>query len=78
MRKSAGRAYSAVYEKRGKWYIGYVREVPNAHTQGRTLREVKANLRDALDLVLRTRRQLAGMSRKPERVIKESIHLRTA
>jgi predicted RNase H-like HicB family nuclease len=70
--------YTAVYELRGKWYVGYVREVPNAHTQGRTLREVKANLRDALDLVLKVRRQLSKSMKKPDKVIREPIRVRAA
>lgn len=78
MKKAAAKSYTAIYEKRGAWYVGYVREVPNAHTQGRTLREAKANLKEALDLVLKVKRQLAGVGRRPDKVIKELIHLRAS
>ena len=44
--------FSATIEKRGKWYIGYVPEVPGVNTQGRTLKEVSENLKEALTLVL--------------------------
>lgn len=70
--------FTAVYEQRGKWFVGYVREVPNAHSQGKSLKEVKANLRDALDLVLKVRRQLGRSSKPPSRIIREPIRARVA
>jgi predicted RNase H-like HicB family nuclease len=51
--------FTAVYEKRGRWYIGYVEEIPGVNSQGRTLREVKKNLSEALSLILETNRILA-------------------
>ena len=65
--------YTAVYEKRGKWYIGYVQGVPGANSQGRTLREVRENLQEALALVLEARRALSARNHKPSRVIREPI-----
>ncbi len=47
---------TAVYEKKGEWYIGYVEEISGVNTQGRTLREVKENLKDALKMVLSAKR----------------------
>ena len=44
--------YSAVIVKSGKWYAGYIRELPGAHSQGRTVREVKENLREAIKMIL--------------------------
>ena len=49
------REFTAVYKKENGWYIAWVEEVPGAMTQGRTLREATANLKDALQLVLETR-----------------------
>ena len=46
--------FTAVYKKNGKWYLGWIEEVSGVNTQGRTLTEVKANLREALSLVLET------------------------
>lgn len=51
--------FTAVYQKRGKWYIGWVEEIPGVNTQGHTLREAKDNLREALSLVLEVNRSLA-------------------
>lgn len=44
--------YTAVFLKHGKWYLGWVEEVPGVNTQGATLAEAKDNLKEALSLVL--------------------------
>ena len=44
--------WSAVYQKHGTWYLGWVEELPGVNTQGKTLKEVKENLKEALSLVL--------------------------
>ena len=48
--------FTAVYKKQGKWYLGWVEEVPGANTQGKTLKEAKENLKEALSLILETNR----------------------
>lgn len=50
--------FTATYQKRGKWFVAWVEEIPGVNTQGRTLREAKTNLRDALQLVLRANRDI--------------------
>ena len=50
---------TAVFEKSPQGYIGYVEELPGANTQGKTLEETKANLAEAIMLVLQANRQLA-------------------
>ena len=52
------REFTAVYQKRGKWYIGYVEEIPGVNTQGKTLAEVKRNLKEALHLILESNLEL--------------------
>jgi len=70
--------YTAIYEKRGKWYVGYVREVPGANTQGRTLKEARENLKEALELVLDANKQMLPRDEKPARVIREPILVHAA
>ncbi|MDO8624294.1 MAG: type II toxin-antitoxin system HicB family antitoxin [bacterium] len=53
------RWFTAVYKKTGAWYSGWIEEIPGVNTQGKTLREVKENLREALLLVLETNRSLS-------------------
>ena len=51
--------FTAVYMKRGKWYVGYVEEIPGVNTQGKTLAEAKRNLKEALEMVLEANRRIA-------------------
>ena len=67
------RIFTAVYEKRGRWYVGYVEEIPGVNSQGRTLSEVKKNLREALLLVLETNRLLADSELRSSKAIRESL-----
>ncbi|TAL19201.1 type II toxin-antitoxin system HicB family antitoxin [Patescibacteria group bacterium] len=66
--------FTAIYEKRGKWYLGWVEEIPGVNTQGKTLKEAKENLKEALELILEVNRV---MSRKEisGRVIREPVVL---
>jgi len=64
--------FTAAYEKRGKWYLASVEEIPGVNTQGKTLKEAKKNLKEALIMVLEANRALAHrqMGRS---VIEESV-----
>ena len=46
-------------------YTCFVEEIPAAISQGETLEEAKANLRDALQLVLDCQRELAEKNLSP-------------
>ena len=50
---------TAVFQKVPEGYIGFVEELPGANTQGATLDEARANLREAIALVLEANRALA-------------------
>ncbi|OGD32204.1 hypothetical protein A3C91_02785 [Candidatus Azambacteria bacterium RIFCSPHIGHO2_02_FULL_52_12] len=63
--------FTAVYKKSGKWYVGWVEEVSGVNTQGKTLKETKENLREALSLVLETNRMLSRIDGR--RAIREPI-----
>jgi predicted RNase H-like HicB family nuclease len=56
-----------VIEKRGKWYIAYIEEIPGVNTQGRTLAEARRNLKEALALVIEANRELAAKQRTNNR-----------
>ena len=57
------REFTAVLEKRGRWYVAYVEEIPGVNTQGRTLTQARRNLKEALRLIIETNRRLAGKRR---------------
>lgn len=65
--------YTAVYEKRGKWYIGYIKGLAGVNSQGKTLAEVKRNLKEALNLVLEAKKNLSKQDKKPDKVLQEPI-----
>jgi predicted RNase H-like HicB family nuclease len=39
------------------WYAGFVEELPGAHTQGKTVEEVKENIIEAIRMVLEANRR---------------------
>ena len=51
--------FTAVFQKVPEGYIGFVEELPGANTQGTTLEEARANLVEAVELVLEANRVLA-------------------
>jgi predicted RNase H-like HicB family nuclease len=53
---------TAVYIEVPEGYIAFVEELPGANTQGATLEEARANLQEAVSLVLETNRELAERS----------------
>ena len=55
--------FTSVIEKRGRWYVAYIEEIPGVNTQGRTLAEARRNLKDALRLVIEVNRGLAAKQR---------------
>jgi predicted RNase H-like HicB family nuclease len=50
---------TAVYQKVPEGYIGFVEKRPGASTQGATIEEARANLKEAIDLVIEANRALA-------------------
>lgn len=64
---------TAVFERDGRWIMAYILELPGVNTQGRTMREARTNLRDALKLMAETDpvgiRKAVGRIRKEELVL---------
>jgi predicted RNase H-like HicB family nuclease len=54
--------FTAVFEREGEWWIGYVEELPGANTQGRTLEEARENLKEAVQLIIEANRQFKWQS----------------
>lgn len=73
MKKS--RKFTAVYKKSGRWYSGWVEEIPGVNTQGKTLAETKFNLKEALTLILETNRLLSRKSEGRTLVTRESLSI---
>jgi predicted RNase H-like HicB family nuclease len=58
------RELAVVIEKPERWYIAYVEEIPGVNTQGRTLSETRRNLKEALGLILDSKRDAPRKHRK--------------
>jgi predicted RNase H-like HicB family nuclease len=66
---------TAVYREVPEGFIAFVEELPGANTQGATLEEARANLREAVELVLETNRTLSEESLSGAVVIREPLRL---
>lgn len=64
---------TAVFKEVAEGYIGFVEELPGANTQGATLEEARANLAEAIQLVLEANRALAQEALEGQDVIRESV-----
>jgi predicted RNase H-like HicB family nuclease len=66
---------TAVYIKVPEGYVAFVEELPGANTQGATMDEARANLQEAVALVLEANRELAERSLTGQTVTKEPFVL---
>ncbi len=66
---------TAVFQQVPEGYIAFVEELPGANTQGDTLEEARANLQEAVQLVLEANRALAEEALRDRAVIREPIAL---
>ena len=66
---------TAVYQKVAEGYIAFVEELPGANTQGATLEETRANLKEAMALVLESNRALAEETPRGKDCIRETFTL---
>ncbi|HEY0081071.1 MAG TPA: type II toxin-antitoxin system HicB family antitoxin [Pyrinomonadaceae bacterium] len=64
--------FTAIIERDGEWFIAYCPEIPGANGQGRTVEECRANLAEAIALILEDRREdaLRGV---PQDAIRELV-----
>jgi len=64
---------TAIFQKVTDGYIGFVSELPGANAQGPTLDEARANLHEAVALVLEAHRALTEDSIGRQQVIREFL-----
>lgn len=65
--------FTAVFQKEGEWWIGYVEELPGANTQGKTLEEVRKNLKEAVALIIEAKRELAEHVRRESEALEQQV-----
>ena len=69
---------TAVYMKVPEGYVAFVEELPGANTQGATLDEARANLEEAVVMVMDANRELSEQSLEGAEVIRETLTLPVA
>ena len=65
--------FTAVYQRDGDWWIGYVEELPGANAQGETLEETRESLGEAVALVLEANRELTRTEFEGQEVVREPL-----
>ena len=64
---------TSIYQKVKEGYIAYIEEIPGVNTQGKTLKETRANLKEALQLVVESYRDLMEKEIQGKKVIREEF-----
>ncbi|MBA3571938.1 MAG: type II toxin-antitoxin system HicB family antitoxin [Pyrinomonadaceae bacterium] len=64
--------FTSVIEEDGEWFIAYCPEIPGANGQGRTVEECRANLSEAIALILEDRRE-DGLRGVPKNAIQDTV-----
>ncbi len=65
--------YTGVFEQVGGWWIGYAEELPGCHVQERSLDEAKVALREAIQDILQSNRELARREAEGHQVVREAV-----
>jgi predicted RNase H-like HicB family nuclease len=68
--------FTAIIERgESGWFVGQIEEVPAAISQGESIEELKANLLDALRLILDTNKEITEKEYSGKQVIIEELEL---
>ncbi len=67
--------FTAVFEKVNDWYIGYIEELPGANTQDKTLEEARENLREAVELILKSNKKYIAKQMPGTNAIREEMKI---
>ena len=65
--------FEEVPESEGGGYVAYTEELPGAISEGDTLEEARANLRDAIEQLLEANRSLVGKPAHGKKITREKI-----
>ncbi len=70
--------FTAVYIKVPQGYIAFVEELPGSNTQAETMEAARANLQEAVNMVLEANRELSEQSLDGTEVVRETLILPAA
>lgn len=64
---------TAVYEQRGRYWLGFIEELPGANAQGQTLDEVRQNLERTARHIIEHNRDYVHKEIEGKSVIREEV-----
>jgi transcriptional regulator with XRE-family HTH domain len=67
--------FTAVYQRDGDWWIGYVEELPGANAQERTLEKARESLKEAVADILEANRELTRTEFEGREVVREPLEV---
>jgi predicted RNase H-like HicB family nuclease len=74
---STDNQFTAVYKKTKNWFVAWVEEIPGVNTQGKTLKEARENLREAIFLILESNKESSRLnSPKSTSIRRELINIK--
>ncbi|PLS85253.1 MAG: hypothetical protein CYG60_13600 [Actinobacteria bacterium] len=65
--------FTAVFQRDGDWWIGYIEELPGANAQEKTLEEARESLKEAVSDVLEANRELTRTEFEGREVVRETL-----
>lgn len=69
-------SFTAIFEPAAEGgYVAFAEEIPGANTQGETLEEARANLLEAVAMILEANREAAERELGGRSVIRESLRV---
>jgi predicted RNase H-like HicB family nuclease len=67
---------TAIIEKsEDGWYVGQLEEMPEVLSQGKTVKELIANLKDALNLILEDRKEVVLKTYSGKKFIRRKVSI---
>ena len=65
--------YTGVFEHVGEWWVGHVEELPGCNVQERSLEEARESLKEVIQLIVQSNRELARREAEGHDVVREAL-----
>jgi len=75
MDKKIESRFTAVFQKTDKWWIAFVEELSGVNAQGKTIDEARENLKEAVELIIESNRELSKYEFVGKDVIREELKI---
>jgi predicted RNase H-like HicB family nuclease len=65
--------YTGVFEHLGDWWVGHVEELPGCNVQEASLDEARESLKEVIQLIVQSNRELARREAEGHDVVREAL-----